>query len=197
MSLTCRYISGLGRARRWTFSAVSGASGIVGQIAVQSAPLLGAGRVVAAARSEESLKRARRELGADAAVRIDEDGDLGDRFRGAAGGDVDLVIDPVWGPAAVAALEALGEGGRLVQIGNSAGAETEVPARAIRTRIRSIIGHTNFAAPHAVKEGAFQSMCHHAAGGSRYGRGSPTRSGRRGLGRQADGPHRKLVIRPE
>src|SRR4051795_6945879 len=48
---------------------VLGASGVVGQIAVQAARLLDAGRVVAAARSPEGLDRAR-ELGADAVVSL-------------------------------------------------------------------------------------------------------------------------------
>ena len=44
-----------------------GASGAVGMVAVQPAKLLGAGRVVAAAGSRDSLKRAP-DLGADATV---------------------------------------------------------------------------------------------------------------------------------
>src|SRR3954447_7591405 len=46
---------------------VLGASGVVGQIAVQGARLLGAGRVVAAARSADGRERAQA-LGADAAL---------------------------------------------------------------------------------------------------------------------------------
>src|SRR5215211_2905001 len=48
---------------------ILGASGVVGQIGVQAAKLLGAGRVVAAARSEDGLERARA-LGADATVQL-------------------------------------------------------------------------------------------------------------------------------
>jgi NADPH:quinone reductase-like Zn-dependent oxidoreductase len=54
---------------------VLAASGVLGQIAVQAAKLLGAARVVAAARSPEGLARCL-ELGADASVRLDEPGDL-------------------------------------------------------------------------------------------------------------------------
>lgn len=46
---------------------VLGATGVVGQVAVQAAKLLGAERVVAAARNEQALEAAR-ELGADATV---------------------------------------------------------------------------------------------------------------------------------
>src|SRR5918997_3525485 len=51
---------------------VLGASGVVGQIGVQAARLLGAGRVVAAGRDEAALERAGR-LGADALVRLEGD----------------------------------------------------------------------------------------------------------------------------
>src|SRR3954454_14126881 len=101
---------------------VLGASGVVGQIAIQAARLLGAGRVVAAARDPDGLHRAGSELGAAPAVALDAAGDeLVERFRDAAGGDLDLVVDPIWGPTAVAALQELGEGGRLVDSGDAAG----------------------------------------------------------------------------
>ena len=60
---------------------VLGAGGIVGQIAVQAARLLGAGRVVAAARAPESLTRARDELGADGVVGIGGEGELTEHLR--------------------------------------------------------------------------------------------------------------------
>ena len=63
---------------------VLGATGSVGLVAVQAAKLLGAARVVAAGRDEERLERAAA-LGADATVRIGEDGDLATAFREAAG----------------------------------------------------------------------------------------------------------------
>jgi NADPH:quinone reductase-like Zn-dependent oxidoreductase len=177
---------------------VLGASSIVGQIAVQGARLLGARTVVAAARSEDSLERARDELAADAAVRLDGEDDLGRRFREAAGDPINLVIDPIWGHAAVAAIEALGEGGRLVQIGNSAAVSTEVPARTVRTGVKSILGHTNFSAPQTAKREAFQTMCRHAAAGEL---GVPVEELaladiEDGWRRQAQGPHSKLVVRP-
>jgi NADPH:quinone reductase-like Zn-dependent oxidoreductase len=64
---------------------VLGASGPVGLIAVQAAKLMGAGRVVAAARSAKGLARAS-QFGADATVKIDEVDDLSGAFREAAGG---------------------------------------------------------------------------------------------------------------
>ena len=176
---------------------VLGASGVVGQIAVQGARLLGASRVVAAARSADSLERAREELGADAVVRLDNGDDLADRLAEATGGHLHLVIDPLWGPPAMAALEALSEGGRLVQIGNSAGATAEVPARAVRTGVKSILGHTNFSVPQEAKREAFQTMCRHAAAGALS---VPVEElsvddVEDAWRRQGEGPHNKLVVR--
>ena len=57
---------------------VLGATGTVGQVAVQAAKLLGASRVVAAGRNPRGLARAA-ELGADATVRLGEAGDLAER----------------------------------------------------------------------------------------------------------------------
>src|SRR3954469_8236194 len=91
---------------------VLGASGAVGLIAVQAAKLLGAGRVVAAARSEKGLERAQ-QLGADATVRLGGGGDLAEKFSEACEGHLDLTIDPVWGEPAAAAVHATSFGGRL------------------------------------------------------------------------------------
>jgi len=75
---------------------VLGATGAVGLVAVQTAKLLGAARVVAAGRSAEGLERAA-SLGADATVRLDAD-DLVAAFKDAFGGEgPSYVFDPVWG----------------------------------------------------------------------------------------------------
>jgi len=146
---------------------VLGATGVVGQIAVQGAKLLGAGRVVAAGRDAAGLERARA-LGADATVQLPGDPDaeeLTDALREVAAGDVDVAIDPLWGVPAVGALGALGVGGRLIQIGQSAGAQAAVPSRLVRGRVADIRGHTNFLAPDEVRREAYGAMAEHAAAG--------------------------------
>src|SRR5438552_13415199 len=65
---------------------VLGATGSVGLIAVQTAKLLGAGRVVAAGRSAVGLRRAR-ERGADATVDLDNTSDLVTAFKDVLDGD--------------------------------------------------------------------------------------------------------------
>jgi NADPH2:quinone reductase len=143
---------------------VLGAGGVVGQIAVQAAKLLGAGRVVAAARSAERLDRALQQ-GADATVQIGAVPDLAEAFREAGGGGVDVVVDPVWGEPAVAALAAMNVRGRLVQLGQSAGAEATVPSALIRGKTLDVLGHTNFAVPVEVKKQAYETMAAHAVAG--------------------------------
>ncbi len=154
-----------------------GAGGVVGQIAVQAARLLGAGKVVAATRDEASLERARHELGADAVVQLGGEDDLTEHLREAVGGGYDVVIDPLWGEPALAALAALNRDGRLIAIGNSAGEALEVPGRDFRNRLGRIIGHTNFLAPREVKREAYDGdgpprRCRQHR---RPGRGAPTR----------------------
>jgi NADPH:quinone reductase-like Zn-dependent oxidoreductase len=173
---------------------VLGASGVLGQIAVQGARLLGAGRVVAAARDSESLDHARDELGADAVVELAGEGDLAERFKEAAGGGFDVVIDPLWGDPAIAALAALKVEGRLIQIGNSAGESIDLPTRGFRNQLGRIIGHTNFKASRELKREAFTAMCEHALAGELKveTEGVPLREIEDAWQRKS--PHRKLVI---
>jgi NADPH2:quinone reductase len=177
---------------------VLGATGVVGQIAVQAAKLLGAGRVVAAGRDPDGLRRAA-SLGADATVDLSGAAeDLADAFRAAAGGDVHVVIDPLWGVPAVAAIDALGVGGRLVQIGQSAGAEATVASAPVRGKAIDVRGHLNFLVPPAVRRAAYARMAEHAAAGriavelERI----PLRDVERAWARQQGAPHRKLVLVP-
>jgi NADPH2:quinone reductase len=111
---------------------VLGATGAVGQMAVQLAKLMGAGRVVGGGRSAERLERVR-ELGADEVVELGDD-DLTDTFEQAAGGQLDIVIDPLWGEPAMAALRAIAIEGRLVNVGQSAGTDVRLPLEIVRNR---------------------------------------------------------------
>jgi NADPH2:quinone reductase len=177
---------------------VLGATGTVGQIAVQAAKLLGAGRVVAAGRDADGLRRAA-ELGADATVELAGEREaLTAALREAAAGDVDVVIDPLWGGPAAAALGTLAVGGRLVQIGQSAGAEATLSSAFVRGRLADIRGHTNFLAPDDVRRAAYAAMTEHAAAGrltidvERI----PLRDVEAAWARQRAGAHRKLVLVP-
>lgn len=176
---------------------VLGASGVVGQIGVQAARLLGAARVVAAARSGDGLERASR-LGADATVQIGEVDDLAEAFRQASDGGVDVVLDPVWGEPAAAAIEAGKFGARLVQIGESAGSHASIASAAVRGRMMKILGHTNFAAPPEVRRAAYTRMVEHAAAGelSVEVERVPLDDVADAWERQRSAPRHKLVIVP-
>src|SRR5262249_36113275 len=73
---------------------VLGATGVAGQLAVQIAKHLGAGRVIAAGRDADALAGLRA-LGADEVVRWTGDADP----IAAAASEVDLVLDYLWGAA--------------------------------------------------------------------------------------------------
>ncbi|MET8854379.1 zinc-binding alcohol dehydrogenase family protein [Amycolatopsis sp. NPDC004625] len=135
-----RCLTGTGKLAGGETVLVLGAGGVVGQSAVQLARLAGAGRVVACARSAAALERAGR-LGADAVVRFD--GDDVDALARRLGEAVDLVLDPVCGVPAAAALRTLRPGGRLVNLGSAAGAEFAVPSALLRSRSLRILGYTN------------------------------------------------------
>jgi len=144
---------------------VLAASGVLGQIAVQAAKLLGAGRVVAAARSHEGLERCLA-LGADAAVSLEQPAEDLPGALGEAGEDrIDVVLDPLFGQPFAAALGAASFGARIVQIGAGAGADATIPSAPIRGKMLVIMGHTNFAAPPEVKRDAYTSMADAVAAG--------------------------------
>ena len=144
---------------------VLGATGTVGSVAVQAARLLGAGRIVAAGRDAERLERARR-LGSDAVVHIGDDTDLEAAFREAfPDGGPEVVIDPLWGTPALAAMRMAPMNTRLVNLGQSAGAELTLPSATVRGKRLEIIGHTVFETPLDVMARAHLALVGHATSG--------------------------------
>lgn len=176
---------------------VLGASGVLGQIAVQAAKLLGAARVLAAARSREGLERCLA-LGADAAVRLGEPDDLPAAFSAAADGRIDVVLDPLFGEPFVAAVNAASFGARLVQIGAGAGSEATISSAAIRGKMLVIMGHSNFAAPPEVKREAYGKLAEAAANGRIVVDADriPLDQLAEAWDRLAAGSHRKLLLVP-
>jgi NADPH:quinone reductase len=143
---------------------VLGATGAVGLVAMQAARLFGAGRVVAAGRRPEALERARR-LGADAVVSLESD-DLVEAFREACGGDgPSLVIDPLWGAPVVAAAQAAAPGARIVNVGQSAGAEAPLLSADVRGKQLNVLGYSNFGIPREVMNREYLRLLEHARAG--------------------------------
>jgi NADPH:quinone reductase-like Zn-dependent oxidoreductase len=112
---------------------VLGATGNAGQMAIQVARRLGAGRVVGAGRDQARLD-ALTASGADEVSSLDPDA------LAKAAADVDLVLDYLWGAPAAAAIMALltarADRGRelnWIQIGAVAGPTIELPSVALRS----------------------------------------------------------------
>jgi NADPH:quinone reductase-like Zn-dependent oxidoreductase len=128
---------------------ILGATGVAGQLAIQIAKHLGAGRVVAAGRNENLLAELP-ELGADATIRLGlPDVDVAEAFSQAGGAaGFDIVLDYLWGHPTEVLLAAATRRGfpsarsgtRLVQIGDSAGPLISLPATALRSATITIVG---------------------------------------------------------
>jgi NADPH:quinone reductase-like Zn-dependent oxidoreductase len=143
---------------------VLGATGALGSVAVQAAKLLGAGRVIAAARAGERLSRLR-ERGADAIVELDGGGDLATAFREAAAGELHVTIDTLWGEPALAAMKAAAVGARHVQVGQIADVEASLPAPAVRAVSLDLCGFSMVHPPPEVRREGYARLLRHAARG--------------------------------
>ena len=179
---------------------VLGASGAVGQVAVQAAKLLGAGRVIAASRDEAARTRAF-SLGADAVVDLSGNNadEMSRRIADACEGPLHLVIDPVWGLPAEAAARSLAYEGRLVNIGSAAGPGARFESAVLRSRLHAILGYTNNALTHAQKAEALAEIldacCLQAASRLRE-ETLPLARAAEAWERQASTARRKLILIP-
>lgn len=152
---------------------ILGATGVTGKLAVQTAKILGAGRVVAAGRNEQALSTLR-ELGADATIRLDKaDEELTAEFRREAGEKrFDVVLDYLWGRPTEALLKAITGSEfamaesemRLVEVGESAGPTINLSAAVLRSTALKILGTGGIPDWDALKD-AFQQVMNHAASG--------------------------------
>lgn len=123
------------RAGEWVL--VLGAGGGIGLAAIDVARHLGA-RIIAAASTEEKLAAARA-AGADATIAYETE-DLKARARELSGGGVDVVVDPVGGIHADAALRALGWMGRYLVIGFASGGIPGLAINQVLLNNRSLVG---------------------------------------------------------
>ena|SRR5579859_101105 len=118
---------------------ILGATGVAGGLAVQVAKLLGAGRVIAAGRDAQRLRRLIG-LGADEVISLDA--------RELVKYPVDVVLDYLWGPPVEALLETRVKVGlkdawrrvRFVQIGQSAGPRLTLAAETLRSSGLELVG---------------------------------------------------------
>jgi len=118
---------------------ILGATGTLGQIALQLARILGAGRVVGAARDAAALERLRARGLADAVVALGSDDDV-KALRSVAGEGFDVVLDGVCGAPMLAALKATRWGARVFTIGTGAGREIKLDIADLLFRTLSCVG---------------------------------------------------------
>ncbi len=152
---------------------ILGATGVTGKLAVQTAKILGAGRLIAAGRNEKALN-ALLELGADATIQLDKSAEELTKVFAREAGDkgFHVVIDYLWGPPTETLLAALtrnefaaiGSETRLVQAGESAGASISLPAAVLRSTPLTILGTAGIPAPEILMDALQQVMAYGASG---------------------------------
>jgi NADPH2:quinone reductase len=143
---------------------VLGATGTLGSVAVQSARLLDAGRVVAVGRDGERLERAR-SLGADATVATDADGLL-DALRAAVGDQPpDVVVDPLFGPSFEAALAVAAPDARIVHVGQSSAPTATLVSGLLRGKRLTLHGMSLFFIARDVLDAGYLELLGHARDG--------------------------------
>jgi NADPH2:quinone reductase len=130
---------------------VLGASGTVGSTALQGAKVLGAGRVIGAARHPERIPGQ-----ADEVVRIDGSESYP---------EATVIVDGLWGEPLERALAAAARGVRVVHLGQSAGGAATLQSAWVRGKVASVLGHSLFAVPLEERAAGFRELALHAAAG--------------------------------
>jgi len=176
---------------------VLGASGAVGQLAVQIAHRHGAARVVGVARDRAALERLL-SLGADAvvALRADEGTEeLAARLL-AASGPVDVILDGLYGAPLEAALRVCAQRARVINIGNPAGAIAQLPAGLLRGKQLTLSGFAGLHTPLRDKRAALTWLWTAVANGELHldVRTFPLEELPAAWRSQASSPHAKSVI---
>ncbi|MBZ4521847.1 quinone oxidoreductase family protein, partial [Mycobacterium avium] len=118
---------------------VMGATGTVGQVALQLARYFGAGRVVAAGRDAQALTRVAENGLADGIAQLGAGDDV-DALKAEAGDGFDVVLDVVYGEPFVAALKATRFGARIMSIGAQAGMTATIALPDLLFRTHTCVG---------------------------------------------------------
>jgi len=130
---------------------VLGASGTLGSVAVQGARLLGARRVIGAARRTDLVPAE-----ADEVVDLANGGELP---------QATFVVDALWGEPLERALAAAASGVRVVHLGQSAGSAATLQSAWVRGKVADIFGHSLFSVPADVAATGYRELCLHALEG--------------------------------
>jgi NADPH2:quinone reductase len=128
---------------------VLGASSTAGSVAVQGAKLLGARRVIGAARNTSAVPDAADEV-------VDVNGELP---------EATLIVDALWGEPLERALAGAARGVRVVHFGQSAGATAALQSASVRGKVANIQGHSLFALTPDELANGYRELCEHARDG--------------------------------
>ena len=146
---------------------ILGATGAVGQLAVQIAKAKGAARVVGVGRDRAVLEHLK-SLGADAVVELragEEAVELTDRLRDMADA-VNVILDGLYGMPLEAALPVCASQARVVNIGHSAGATASIPAGILRGKQLALFGFAGLHTPLKEKQSALSWLWAALKGGT-------------------------------
>ena len=130
---------------------------------MQSARILGAGRVVGAARGKDLEQVADR--GADAVVDLADDQAIDAGLGAAAPGGYDVIVDFLWGAPAPLAMNHANVGARYIQVGSAAGPTSTITASAIRNKLLTLVGQGTVGTPADVRRAAYAQLMRHATDG--------------------------------
>jgi NADPH2:quinone reductase len=137
---------------------VLGGTGAFGRMFIQLAKVLGADRVVAAGRRADRLDGLL-DLGADSVFTLPAPGSDGPEWLAKAAGErFDVVVDPLWGPYALAGLACLEPGGRLLNVGSAAAPNAEIGGNFLRHSAASMVGFTGTSLAPDVAAQAYQEV---------------------------------------
>lgn len=124
---------------------INGATGVAGQVAIQLARHMGAGRIIATGRSAATLRKS----GVDGVIDLSQSEDrVREAFTAEAEKGIDVVIDYLWGKPTEYLIEALGKGFkqsgsrsiRFVQVGDVAGKTISLAGAALRSIDLKLMG---------------------------------------------------------
>jgi NADPH:quinone reductase-like Zn-dependent oxidoreductase len=175
---------------------ILGAGGAAGQLAVQSARILGADQVVGAARGQALGQAADR--GADAVVDVADNQAIDAGLAAAAPGGYDVIVDFLWGDLAPYAMNHANLGARYIQVGSSAGPTSTITAAAVRNKLLTLVGQGMIGTPAEVRRSAYAQLMRHAVDGRLTLDLEQTRLDDIGQTWEhlKTGPPRKLVVTP-
>ena len=171
---------------------ILGSGGAAGNLALQSARILGAGRVVGAARGQTADPHA------DAMVDLTDDDAIDAGLAAAAPGGYDVILDFLWGAPAPHAINHANVGARYIQLGSSAGPTAMITASAIRNKLLTLVGQGMVGTPDEVRRSAYAELTRHAIDGELTVDLEQTRLDdiSETWGLLKAGPRRKLVVTP-